>query len=440
MTIRILSLCVSLLAITSSTVAFSMENNKSELSKPEVFIHYALFFGKQNLQLNSDELVKLCDFEGVERITDINSSINKQSILVKQQSVDELPVPSMQSLQYFGRGFDQSKANRIMESDYSVSFIGVAPFDKDHTLLKKITECVGGIASKYNAFVFDAADSLTFTSDSFEKLRLDEIKKGLYSASQFGVRAYRVEKGLRSVSMGLEKFGQPNLVIENFSEHHMSYMDKLFTMVLQSVIESPVKVTPGPMAIDIKHIVNPVVRSNLDASIGPVGTGKAKLVLKKAMSLDGDPSELLAISFKNSPSDDLWIEQADLLSSVFGRDRDVSSVPDSVSLESAIASAKMRVKSILDERHALEKDGMRLLVAVAMKETKEVVWVEVTEWIEQIGIGILLSNPIHTKSHSSGMKYKFNYESIMDYKLYGTDGLIDQGGVDELARQVGTQK
>jgi hypothetical protein len=440
MIIRILTLCLSLLAMTLSTVVFSMENSKGILNEPEVFIHYALFFGKQNLQLNSKELVKLCDFEGVERITDINAPINKLSVLVKQQGVDELPTPSLQALQYFGRGFDQSEANRIMGSEYSVSFIGVAPFHKDQALLKKITECVGGIANKYNAFIFDVADSFTFTSGSFEKIRLDEIKKGFYSASQFGVRAYRVENGIRSVSMGLEKFGQPNLAIENFSEHHMGYMDKLFTMVLQHVIESPVKVTPGFISIDIKHIVNPVVRSNLGASIEPNGTGKIKLLLKKAASLDGDPSELLAISFENSPSDSLWIEQAKLLSSVFGRDRDVSNVPDSVNLESVIASAKLRAKSILDEGHALEKDGMRLLLATAMEDTKEVVWVEVTEWIGQKGIGILLSNPIHTKTHSSGMKYQFNYNSIMDFKLYGADGLIEQGGVDELARQAGSQK
>ena len=438
MMFRVLRLCLSLLAMAVSMVVFSMENGSSKFSEQQVFIHYALFFGKQSQQLDSDELVKQCDFNGVERVSGINSPIHGPSILVKKHNVDELPVPSLQALQYFGRGFDQSKANRIMASDYSVSFIGVGPFDKSHKLLRKITQCVGGIAEKYDAFIYDVSDSLTFTPVSFENIRLGEIKKGFLSASQFGVRAYRVEKGIRSVSMGLEKFGQPNLVIENFSDHHMAYMDKLFSIVLQHVIESPIPVKPGPMVFDIKNIANPAVRSELGSSVEANGSGKTKLMFKKAASLDGDPLGLLAVSFENSPGDSLWLEQANLLKHVFGKDRTISNVPDPDRLESAVTLAKLRAKAILEEDHALEKDGMRLLVAIVMAEHEEVVWVEVAEWKAQQGMGVLLSDPIHTKSFRSGMTYKFDYNSIMDFKLYGTDGLVEQGGVQELARQSGS--
>jgi uncharacterized protein YegJ (DUF2314 family) len=437
MAFRILIIGLTLASLLNSKAVYSMEN---KLGEPDVFIHYAIFFGKQEQELNSEDLTKQCDLKGIERITSFDSFTNKPGVIIKNQDVGQLPVPSLQALQYFGRGFDQAKADRIMESDYSVSFIGVGPFDKDHSLLKKITICVYSVAKKYNAFVYDVADSLTFTSDSFANIRVNEISQGFFSSSQFGVRAYRVERGIRSVSMGLEKFGQPNLAIENFSEHHMGYMDKLFTLVLQHVIESRDKVVPGPISIDVNNISNPMLQKNMQSSIVPNGIGRARLVLKKAVPHDGDPSELLAITFENPPGDSLWDEQAKLLLSIFGRDRDISSVPDSASLDEAIASAKMRAKDILEEGHTLEKDGMRLLLAVALEETKEVIWVEVSDWEGQKGIGILLSDPIHTKSLRSGMKYEFNYAFIMDFKLYGPDGLLEQGGVDELARRAGSRQ
>jgi hypothetical protein len=38
------------------------------------------------------------------------------------------------------------------------------------------------------------------------------------------------------------------------------------------------------------------------------------------------------------------------------------------------------------------------------------------------------------------MKYEFSYNSIMDFKLYGPDGILEQGGVDELTREAGPHK
>ena len=432
---RLLLVIVVMLATIKITAASS--TNKTT-QKPDVFVRYVIFFGQQKQKLNSDAITKQCDFGGIEKLSDFNSFTNKPSIIVKRQGLDLQPLPSMQALRFFGRGFDQSNADRLLASDYSISLTGIGPFDKNHLLLKKITRCVDDIAKKHNAFVYDVSDSLTFTSVSFSKIRGQEITQDLLSTSQFGVRAYRVKRGIRSVSMGLGKFGQPNLVIENFSEHHMGYIDKLFTVVLQHVIESHEKALPGIITIDVNKISNPIVRQKYSSFIKLNGKGKAKIQLRKTKSLKGDPANLLSIHFENSPGEGLWNEQAKLLKSVFGKDRDISNTSSSTNLQAAIASAKKRAKAILAKGYSLKKDGSRLLVAVALKRANEVVWVEVLKWEGSRGKGILQSNPIYTKSLKSGMKYNFNYASIMDFILYGPDGqVVEKGGVDELARKVG---
>jgi uncharacterized protein YegJ (DUF2314 family) len=437
MIFRFLILVLTLTSITTTNMAESLENNK--VHKPDVFIHYVIFFDNDNQVTLSEDFMNQCNLNGVESLSGFEDYVGSPSIIVSELNMEQLPIPSLERLQYFGRGFDQARADRLMSSKHSISIMGIGPFDSSHVLLKKITICVDDIARKYDAFVHDVADSLTFTSQSFTKSRASEIIQGRLSSSQFGIRAYRVENGIRSVSMGLEKFGQPNLTIENFSEHHMEYIDKLFGMVLQHVIESNNKVIPGSISLNVSDISNTTFKKRILSSILENGKGKAKLELKKAHPLEGDPLDLLAISFKNPPGEALWNEQANLLRLVFGKDRDISSVPGSVMLDNEIIKAKAQVKDILDKGLTLEKGGSRLLIATVLEETNEVIWVEVTEWQGLKGMGILLSNPNNVDGLSSGMKYEFNFDSIMDFKLYGSDGkILEQGGVDELVRKIGS--
>ncbi|WP_422379077.1 hypothetical protein [Marinicellulosiphila megalodicopiae] len=406
----------------------------STTTEPDVFIHYAMFFSAKHKSFTTEALLEQCDLNEVTQIESFDSPVKGPSVFISKNSLEELAVPSMQLLQYFGRGFNQSQAEKIMSSAFSVSLVAMGPFDKQHSLFKTISKCAASMSNTYDSFVFDVADSLTFTPEAFQQIRLNELNQNLMSAKQFGVRAYRVEEGVRSVSMGLEKFGQYNLVIENFSEHHMGYIDKFFNLVLQQVIESDHKITEGKLTIDVSTITNKHVRNNINEFIDTNGTGKTTITLEIAKPLDGDPQKLLAIRFKSKLGEPLWTEQSELLKSVFGKDRAVSNVTQSISLEAAIIEARNKARTILENGHTLEADGIRMLIATELTDAPEVVWVEVKAFNGTSGIGVLLSQPKSNDRLKSGSEYEFTFESIMDFKLYGPEGLIDQGGIDEIAR------
>jgi len=61
MVLRTLIIGLFLASILNTKVAYSMENNKNELGEPDVFIHHAIFFGMQNQELNSEDVIKQCD-------------------------------------------------------------------------------------------------------------------------------------------------------------------------------------------------------------------------------------------------------------------------------------------------------------------------------------------------------------------------------------------
>ena len=66
---------------------------------------------------------------------------------------------------------------------------------------------------------------------------------------------------------------------------------------------------------------------------------------------------------------------------------------------------------------------------------QEIVWTEVVEWNEQTGTAILMSDPTHNKNLNAGDEIEINFDTIIDFKLFDPNGLIDKGGVDEIARQ-----
>ncbi len=263
-----------------------------------------------------------------------------------------------------------------------------------------------------------------------------EVEAGQLSSAQFGVRAYRVDGGLRSVSMGLEKFGQPNFALTHFSEHQMAMMDRMMTLAMQHMIESAKRLGPGPLALSIPEIHNPHLKLQLTAAQQPGASGRATLQLLTVAPLKGDPEELLAPIFKAPPGPQLWAEQGGLLKRLFGTDRHVSNVDMGALIQEAIHKARKEATMILSEPKKWQQEGRRLRVAVGLPDVNEVVWLEVTNWQNGAGTGILLSKPQHVPTMNSGDIVSFTANALMDYKLSNPEGELESGGVDDLVRKL----
>ncbi len=282
---------------------------------PPVQIYYVLFLSKAIPDIET-RFTHACN-GSIDILTTAKEGDSKAGVVLTCESIEERPLPNPQALAYFGRGFDAESAAELARSNAAIALTGVGPFDPEHKLLRQLTACVNRLARELNAFVFDAADWLTFTPKAFHALRGAEVADGQLSSAQFGVRAYRVEGGLRSLSMGLEKFGQPNFALPLFSEHQLGMMDRLMTLVLQHFIESDRPLAPGPLALSITDLQNQRVKQKLTSIGQPTASGKATVQLDLVPRLPGDPEVLLAPVFNAPPGPPLWEEQGELLKRLF---------------------------------------------------------------------------------------------------------------------------
>jgi hypothetical protein len=73
---------------------------------------------------------------------------------------------------------------------------------------------------------------------------------------------------------------------------------------------------------------------------------------------------------------------------------------------------------------------------VGLPKVKEVVWLEVTNWQDGTGTGILLSQPQQVPTLNSGDTVSFTADAVMDYRLSNPEGELESGGVDDLVRKL----
>ena len=407
-----------------------------EATVQTVFIFYVLFFPGTDV----DEAALFKKHAGdLKVLVSTEDGAKEPGVILKSESVKDRPLPDAKSLPYFSRGFSQEAADKLAKCKTAITIVGIGPFDPDHKLLKELTLTVSKMAAETDAFIHDGADSMTFTRDAFQKIRVDEIQRGELSPNQFGVRAYRTEEGLRSVTMGLEKFGQTNICIASFPEHLMGGVDALTTLAIQEVIESKTQIKPGDLLLDTQKIKNPTVKARYAKVNAAGGTGKATLKLVPIDSIGGDPKKLLGPKFASPPGDDLWNEQAKLLESIFGKSRDVSEGVSMEELEEAIAKVRVDVAAILKNEKKWKAPGRKLKLAVELPTVKEVVWVEVQSWDGKKGKGILLSKPIHVDLES-GSTFEFTTDVLMDYRLSDAEKLLKSGGIDEMVKKLQSAK
>jgi len=402
---------------------------------PPIQIYYVMFVNEAIADVEA-RFSRACN-GAMELLMTEEEGHDKAGVVLECQSTDERSIPSPQALAHFGRGFDADSAAALAKAKAAISLSGVGPFDARHALLRELTACVSRLSRELNAVVFDAADWLTFTPQAFHALRCAEVESSQLSAAQFGVRAYRVEGGIRSVSMGLEKFGQPNFALTLFSEHQMAMMDRMMALAMQHVIESESRMEPGPLALSIPDIRNQRLRQELAASQQPDASGRATLQLHTAASLEGDPEVLLAPVFRAPPGPQLWDEQGELLKQLFGTDRQVSKVDMGELIQEAIQKARKLAAALLSEPKKWRREGLRLCVAIGLPNVKEVVWLEVRTWKKSgKGTGILLSQPQHVPDLNSGDTVSFTADAVMDYTLSNSEGELESGGVDNLVRKL----
>lgn len=328
--------------------------------------------------------------------------------------------PSPDALQRFGRGLTRDQALAMRSSQQALILDFAHPQSSSLSAYRSSLQLTEQIARDTDGLLWDEETREVFSPDEWHKRRLDGWDGGIPDLQQHTViHAYKGDKLVRAITLGMAKFGLPDVVVSDFSWSSNRPMGNLISLFSQAMLEGGSIGAQGFYDLDVRSIRHASVRkSQLDA-LKPKSVFVAKLVLVKGTPEAGDPhNRLVEIQFDRYQGPDRYARQDALLDTLFGSEDSVQRVRHNEELLAASRTAKSRLSAVREAFNRGLQPGEYVLVKAPFKIPeggREWMWVEVTAWDGDAISGLLKNEPFNIPNLHGGQMVKVSQEEVFDY-------------------------
>ncbi|HEY6094852.1 MAG TPA: DUF2314 domain-containing protein [Gallionellaceae bacterium] len=335
--------------------------------------------------------------------------------------------PGMDSLNRFGRGITREQALALQKSTQALILDFAHPKADVWTGLRTAYSVTEAVARATGGLLWDEQTREMFTPDEWHKRRIaswtDEIPD---IPSHTVIHAYRSGEYVRAITLGMSKFGLPDVVVEDFSWSMNSAVGNLINLFSQSIAEGATITKRGEFDLELHGVKNARVRESQTASLKPNATAIAHLSLKQGKWEEGDPKNpLIELTFNRYEGEDNHAKQDKLLSALFGWEDDIVQVKH----DDQLLAASNKAKSHLPELKRIFNAGLAPGEYIEVKAPfavptggNEWMWVEITAWDGDKIKGLLKNEPFQIPSLHGGQIVEVSQQDIFDYIRRYPDG------------------
>ena len=335
--------------------------------------------------------------------------------------------PDLESIQYFGRGLSKEQAQLLQASE--LAFIVEFAHNRAHVWdgLRQANRIVEKLARETGGLLWDEMTREIFTPDEWHARRILTWTNGVPDISKHTtIHAYNTGEYVRAITLGMEKIGLPDVVVDGFSWSSNRTMGHLINLFCQAVAERPTITVHGQYDLDIHRIRNREVRDAQLNSLYSNATANARLTLKEGRWEEGDPANrLIELAFDRYSGRDVHARQQALESHLFGWEDDITPVQHNKELLAASQRAKAKLPEL---RNAFTRglDPGEFIQVKAPFESPdgghEWMWVEVTAWKGNRIEGLLNNEPFNIPSLQAGQVVSVKQKDVFDYIRKYPDG------------------
>jgi uncharacterized protein YegJ (DUF2314 family) len=344
------------------------------------------------------------------------------AVVVRRTDTKTYPVPPEDLIQYFGRGLSRDDVSRLNKSRHVTTLWFLSPPDGFLEILKEAYLLAGDLAAGWKGFVWDEETRECFTPRVFSQRRIEAWKdKFPLVTDHIVLHAYSTGDLNRAITLGMAKFGLPDIYIKDFPRSYVNGMGILTNLVAQSILEKPHLEKEGLLHLDLAAL-----STEQGKEADKLG-GRATLHVAVGTREEGDPmNRLIEAVFPGKP-ETLNVRQEALLEKLFGPGSDgVVSVEHNQELLAASREAKKHVLEKLKPRFkAGLAPGERLSVKAPFKTPEggqEWMWIEVVRWEGDKIYGILMNDPHYIPGLKSGARVETTEGVVFDYIHETPDG------------------
>lgn len=353
----------------------------------------------------------------------------------------EYAPPDPDLLARFGHGLSSEQADQLMESEQALilefSYSGRHVWNG----LKEAQGLAADLANATGGLIWDEETREVFAPAAWSE-RLAAWTGDVPDLSKHTViHAYKKDEFIRAITLGMSKFGLPDLVVDNFSWSLTRNTGHLMNLFAQALAEGATIAKPGEFDLDLKSIRNPQVREEHLPHLLENATGVALLTLKKGTWEEGDPkNRLLELTFDRGTGPDPHARHEAVVSRTFGSSDSVTRVAhDDAELEAASARARTKLPALRTAFNKGLEPGETLLLKAPFAtpdDSQEWMWVEVTRWKGDAISGLLMNEPHSIPDMHAGQKVQVLEAKIFDYIRRLPNGTVEGNETGEIiARQ-----
>jgi uncharacterized protein YegJ (DUF2314 family) len=364
------------------------------------------------------------------------------SAFIEKDVKNKYTPPDERSIKFFGRGISKEQAEKLQKCEqvFILNFQHPAKYVWEG--LKNANKITEAVALETGGVLWDEETREIFSRENWKKIRIESWTEKIPAISNhITMHAYKSDVFIRAITLGMRKFGLPDVVIENFPWSINQNMGNVINLFCQAMAEGAGFSESGDFNLDIKAIKNWKIRDSQIKKLGPGASGIGLLTLKKGTWEEGDPdNRLVELCFNRNPGNDIHAQQQKALATMFGGKDEVSQVKHS----KAILTASKKAKEHLPELYKAFQKGLQpgeyILVKAPFQipdsDGNEWMWVEISSWQGAKIKGLLKNEPYRIPSLHAGQIVEVKQEDIFDYIRRYPDGKEEGNKTGILIRQM----
>lgn len=399
---------------------------------------------KRDSKAIAEKILK-SDYPHFKVVKNISAEVSGPEIVL--YSVSEVkkqyPVLDLRSIGYFGRGLTRKQAEQIQLSDH-VLILNIAYPSKNAWQYHFDTQrFLSQVAQHVNGLMWDEETREIFTIPAWEKQRNYDISEGIPRIENHTIiHAYKDEDDVRAVSLGMAKFGLPDVVVNNFSWSLNRNMGHLINIALQSLAEGLSPNRDNILIVDIENIKNKKIKNRLIATLLPNAKKTAHIPVRLVKPEEGDPNNrILELVFQDSNEKSRYERQAEMITALFGSEESITYANHDDRILQASKKAKAKLPQLMAAFNQGLKPGEYIQVKAAFATPdggREFMWVEVKSWQAGRIKGLLRNEPFNIPTLNVGAEVDVAQEDVFDFIRYYADGTTEGNETGKLIQQSGS--
>ncbi len=385
-------------------------------------------------------------FPGVPIITDSEDSPKPPFIAIETEPapLQNFPVPEAGYFKYAGRGLSADDIAAIQQTRLAFRLILITPKADVWAQTRKFTELGHAFAVKTGAFLWDSATRECFSPAAWKTRRLDTWTDTIPSIpDQFTIHAYRVAETnyVRAITLGLEKFALPDLVIQQLLASETRSGGNLINVAAQLLAENPVVEKPAAFPVSLTALKNEALRTGQRTNLLKGATEAASLALVVGRIEDGDPDNpLFELDFRNGAGRSNDERRQATFAQIWGSADTLIGVRHNEAILAASKAAKAKLPALQKIFAQGLAPGERIILKAPFArddgEGNEWMWVEILKWPAEGKVtGILQNEPHYVKKLRAGSRVLIKPEEVFDYLHYKSDGTEEGNETGRLMQQ-----